>query len=364
MITPASPAHAAARPAAAPLTPSAPEPSPEPRRPAAIAASRVFGLSVLLGVLGLASAVFVITRLLESWRVTSGVPSHHVWVLGQRLSYPAANTGAIVVTVLAGLGLLMAGAAAWAVMRELLADRRFRRALAARSPLPLHGAWVIEDQRPQAFCAGLFHPRVYFSTGTLEMLDGPALAAVLAHERHHVSRHDPLRLACGRALAAGLFYIPALRRLVGRQHALAEISADEAAVITAGGDRSALASAMLRFSQASNEAALGVDPERIDYLVGEPPRWRFPIALCAGAAAALSLFIAVVVLGTHAAAGSATLAPPFLSSQPCVAVLAMIPAAASVAGVAYARTRRTPPAQARHAVPPRPGAGTPAPAQK
>jgi Zn-dependent protease with chaperone function len=364
MITPAPPADAAARPAPDPLKPGAPPASPEPQRPAAIAASRAFALSMLLGVLGLASAVFVITRLLESWRVTSGTPSRHVWVFGQRLSYPAANTGAIIVTVLAGLGLLMAGAAAWALTRELLADRRFRRALAARSPMPLHGAWVIDDDRPQAFCAGLFHPRVYFSTGTLEMLEAPALAAVLAHERHHASRHDPLRLACGRALAAGLFYIPALRRLVRRQHALAEIGADEAAVITADGDRSALASAILRFSQAGGREALGVDPERIDYLVGERPRWRFPIALCVGAAAALSLFIAVVLLAAHAAAGSATLAPPFLSSQPCVAVLAMIPAAAGVAGVAYARTRRASPAPARHAFSSRPGAGTPSPAQK
>jgi Peptidase family M48 len=312
-----------------------------------MAAGRAFALSMLVGAVGLASFVLVITRLFESWRVTSGVSSHHIWIFGQRLSYPAANAGAIVVTVLAGLGLLTTGAAAWAITREVLADRRFRRALAARSPLPLHGAWVIDDHRPQAFCAGLLRPRVYFSTRTLEMLDAPALAAVLAHERHHASRHDPLRLACGRALAAGLFYIPALRRLVDRQHALAEIGADEAAVISAGGDRSALASALLSFSHASDEHALGIDSERVDHLIGEHPQWRIPIALGVGAAAALSLFIAIAVLAAHAAAGAATLAPPFLSSQPCVAVLAMIPAAASVVGVAYARTRRTPQARAQ-----------------
>jgi Zn-dependent protease with chaperone function len=345
-MTPASPAHPAARPVAALLKPSAAAASPEPRGPAAIAASRAFGLSVLLGVLGMASAFFVITRLFESWRVTSEPASHVISVFGQRLSYPAANAGAIVVTVLAGLGLLMAGAAAWGVAHELLADRSFRRALAARSPKPLHGAWVISDDRPQAFCAGLLRPRVFFSTGALELLDAPARAAVLAHERHHARRHDPLRLACGRVLAAGLFFIPALRRLVQRQHALAEISADEAAVLTTGGDRSALASAMLSFSQASSADALGIDPERIDYLLGERTQWRFPIVLCLGTAAALSVLIALAVLTAHAAAGSATLAPPFLSSQPCVAVLAMIPAAAGLAGVAYARMRRVPQAVA------------------
>jgi bla regulator protein blaR1 len=332
----------AARSARARIKPSAAAASPEPQRPAAIEAGRVFGASVLLGVLGVASAVFVITRLFESWRVTSGAASHVISIFGQRLGYPAANAGAVVVTVLAGLGLVMAGAAAWRLVRELRGDRSFRRALAVRSPAPLRGAWLISDARPQAFCAGLLRPRVYVSTGAVELLDAPALASVLAHEQHHARRHDPLRLACGRVLAASLFFIPAHRRLVQRQHALAEISADEAAVINAGGDRSALASAMLSFSQASSADAVGIDPERVDYLLGERTRWRFPLMLCLGTAAALSLLIAVAVLAAHVAVGSTTLAPPFLSSQPCVAVLAMIPAAAGLTGVAfYARTRRT-----------------------
>jgi Zn-dependent protease with chaperone function len=324
------------------MEPSAAGASLEPDQPAAVATGRVFAASVLLGLLGLVSAVFVITRLFESWRVSSAPASHVISIFGARLTYPAANVGAIVVTVLAGLGLLMAGAAAWRLARELIADRSFRRALAATPPAPLEGAWVISDERPQAFCAGLLRPRVYFSTGALELLDAPALAAVLAHERHHARCHDPLRLACGRVFAAGLFFIPAMRRLTQRQDALAEISADEAAVLTAGVERSGLASAMLSFSQASSADALGIDPERVDHLLGERPQWRFPAALCLGIVAALSLLIAVAVLAAHAAVGSATLAPPFLSSQPCVAVLAMIPAAAGLAGLAYARTRQTP----------------------
>ena len=342
MMTPASRAQSALYPAEDVIEPSTAEASAAPEAPATIAAGRVFGVSMLLGVLGLASALFVITRLFESWRVTAGPAPHLISVFGQQLSYPAANAGAIVVTALAGLGLLMVGAAAWGLARELLADRSFRRALQARSPMPLHGASVFSDERPQAFCAGLLHPRVYFSTGALKLLDGPALDAVLAHERHHASRHDPLRLACGRVLAAGLFFIPSLGRLVERQHALAEISADETAVRASGGDRSALASAMLSFSQASDADDLGVDSERVDHLLGERTRWRFPVALCLATAAILSLLITVAVLAAHVASGSATLAPPFLSGQPCIAVLAMIPAAAGLTGLAYARARRAP----------------------
>jgi Peptidase family M48 len=313
--------------------------SPDPGEPAAVAADRLFGISVALGLFAMVSAAFVIMRLFESWRVGAQPASHVVSVFGQRLGYPAANTGAIVVTILAGLGLLMAAAGAYRAARELQADRRFRRALNARSASSLHGAWLVDDQQPQAFCAGLLRPRVYVSTGALELLDPPALASVLAHERHHAKRHDPLRLAGGRVLAAALFFIPARRRLVQRQHALAELSADEAAVRTAGGDRSALASAMLSFSQAGGEDAPGIDPERVDYLLGERIQWGLPALLCLGIVAALSLLIAVAVLAAHAADGSTTLAPPFLSSQPCVAVLAMIPAAAGLAGVGFVRAR-------------------------
>ena len=341
MTTPALRAQPALRAGLAAVEPRAAAARPAREAPATIAAGRVFGASMLLGILGLVSALFVITRLFESWRVTPGA-SHVVTVFGQRLSYPAANAGAVVVTTLAGLGLLMLAAAAWGLARELLADRSFRRALEARSPIALHGARVFNDERPQAFCAGLLHPRVYISSGALELLDGPALEAVLAHERHHASRHDPLRLACGRVLATGLFFIPSLGRLVERQHKLAELSADETAVRASDGGRSALASAMLSFSETGGANGLGVDSERVDHLLGERTQWRFPVALCLATAAVLALLVAVAMLAAHAASGSTTLAPPFLSSQPCIAVMAMIPAALGLTGLAYARARRAP----------------------
>jgi Zn-dependent protease with chaperone function len=294
---------------------------------------------MLLSALGLASAAFVTTRLFESWRVTSGPASHVISLFGQRISYPAANVGAIAVTALAALGLAMAAAAGSGLVREVLADRRFRRRLARLSPAPRDGAWVIPDPQPRAFCAGLLNPRVYVSTGALEMLDAPGLAAVLAHEQHHALRHDPLRLACGRALTRALFFIPGHRDLVERQHALAEISADDAAVVAAGGDRQGLASAMLRFSDASRADRRGVDPARVDNLLGEPGDWRLPILLCVAIAAALSLLVTLAVLAAHVAAGSATLAPPFLSGEPCIAILAMVPVSVGLGSVLLARGR-------------------------
>ena len=299
-----------------------------PARPAAAAAARVARAEALVGLLGAAASLFVVMRLVETWRVTPHTASHLISVLGVTLSYPVANFAALVVLALALLGLAVTARAMIAAIRELVADRRFRRAATAH-PSPLGPeALVVDDERPLAFCAGLIRPRVYVSSAALELLDEDALAAVLLHERQHARRRDPLRLAAGRVLAGALFYVPGLRGLVRHQQALAEISADEHAVEAAGGDRSALARAMLTFLEVPE--AGGVDPARVDHLLGETPAWRFPFGVCVAAVAGLLTLIAVAILAAQVAAGAATLAPPFLSSQPCVVVLAMIPAALAV----------------------------------
>jgi BlaR1 peptidase M56 len=321
--------------------PTAAGSSPGQERPAAIAAARVSRASIVLGGCGLASAVFVLTRLLESWRVTPHAASHQISIFGQTLSYPAANIDAVVIMLLAVLGSIVTARALIGAWREVHASRRFHRLLAQGKPRPLHDALVISDPRPRAFCAGLFRPRVYVSTGAISILDEAALSAVLAHERHHARRRDPLRLAAGRVLARALFFLPELADLVERQQTLAELSADESAVNVAPANRSALARAMLSFSDApAASGSGGIDPARVDYLLGDAPSWRFPVLLCLAAASALVLLVAVAVLAGQVASGSATLALPFLSHQPCVVVLAAIPAVLGVLGANYRRRLR------------------------
>ncbi|HEU0316635.1 MAG TPA: M56 family metallopeptidase [Solirubrobacteraceae bacterium] len=296
----------------------------------------------MLGGLGLASAIFVVTRLFESWRVTADAASHQISIFGQSLSYPAANLDAIVIVLLAALGSIVTALAVWGALRELAASSRFHRRLATEHPQPLHGALVIADPQPRAFCAGLLRPRVYLSTGALAVLDDAALSAVLAHERHHASRHDPLRLAVGRVLARALFFLPEFGGLVERQQALAELSADESAVSAAPANRSGLARAMLSFSDTpASHGSIGIDPARVDYLLGEPPGWRFPTVLCLAGALVMILLVALAVLVGQVASGSATLAPPFLSDQPCVVVLAAIPATLAIPTAIHRRRART-----------------------
>jgi beta-lactamase regulating signal transducer with metallopeptidase domain len=329
------------------LAPSAVESGRCQDRPAAIAAARVSRASLILGALGLASAIFVLARLLESWRVTPHAASHQILILGQRLSYPAANIDAVVIVLLAVLGSVVTARALTGALREVQASRRFQRVLARSEPRPLHGALLIANPQPRAFCAGLLRPRVYVSTGAVAILDEAALSAVVAHERHHARRRDPLRLATGRVLARALFFLPELADLLERQQALAELSADESAINVEPANRSALARAMLSFSDIPGSSSSGgIDPARVDYLLGDPPSWRFPGLVCLAAASVLVLLVAIAVLAGRVATGSATLALPFLSHQPCIVVLAAIPATLGVLGANYRRGLRARPASA------------------
>jgi Zn-dependent protease with chaperone function len=306
-------------------------------RPAAKAASRAGGAALGLGLLGLACAALVLARLIESWRVSPHASSHHVTILGQRLGYPAANAGAIVVLALALPALVATLLAIGHAVGEGVKAAKLRGTLVRARTATFDDAIVIADERPLAFCAGLLRPRIYVSTQALTLLDERALDAVLEHERHHARRRDPLRLAAARVLARSLLFVPALKRLEQQQAALAELGADEAAVAAAPGSRSALARAVLAFADAPGGA--GVETERIDQLIGGAPSWTFPTLVCLVGAGVLALFAAVAVLAGRVASGSATLAPPFLSRQPCVLTLAALSAAIALLAASAIRAR-------------------------
>lgn len=310
----------------------------ELKRPARTAASRVSRVGLLLGGLGLLASLFVIVRLFEAWHVAPNAGSHEVSILGATLAYPAANADALVTLALAVVGFAVIGIAFLAAAHEIAGALRLSRRLKAARPLPRRGVLIIEDDVPRAFCAGLVRPRTYVSSAAVGLLDQDALDAVLAHERHHAERRDPLRLATMRVIARALFFLPPLAAIARRQLSLAELSADEHAVLVTSGGRPALARAMLAFSESGTGGdGVGIDATRVDHLLGEPQNWRFPALLCVVATFVITLIAAVAVLAGNVAAGSATLALPVVSRQPCIVVLAMIPAAFALLG-GYAAT--------------------------
>jgi Zn-dependent protease with chaperone function len=239
---------------------------------------------------------------------------------GIRLSYPRLNAAAWILLGLALIGISAIAVAVRAGLRQRAAYRRFLAQLAVVGQLNESDVLVIDDPRPQAFCAGYLRPRVYISQAALDLLGEAELQAVLAHERHHLRVRDPLRLACGRILSQALFFLPALRALFGRYCDVAELNADGAAVRARAGGRAALASALLAF----DASGAGISPERVDSLLGQSIGWRRPWWLVGASVIALSSLLAVTWGASQAASVRATFNFPFLSSQPCLAMLSVV----------------------------------------
>jgi Zn-dependent protease with chaperone function len=165
----------------------------------------------------------------------------------------------------AALGLILAAAI---VARTLLAAsthvrvtgrqalRHAQTARLAGRPDPALGAVLVEHPDPVAYCVAGRHPTVIISTGALDALDPAQLAAVLAHERAHLSaRHHKLR-ALARIGRLVLPFMPLMREADAEVARLIEMHADDAAV-RASNPR-ALATALVVLATAASPApALG-----------------------------------------------------------------------------------------------------------
>lgn len=187
---------------------------------------------------------------------TSPVFGHHLPLNADVLLAGIDHLGALCVTalhlllapvhygfkILIAVGLLYA---AWDRSRASLRMRQVLGALEADIPVP-GDTWsraaaeagldprrlrIVAGLPSPAFTAGLLSPRVYVARALAERLTADELVAVLAHERAHVERRDPLRLTCLRALAFTLFWIPALRWLADDMADEAEVMADDVAAV-------------------------------------------------------------------------------------------------------------------------------------
>jgi Peptidase family M48 len=285
----------------------------------------VFGLTVVLGTAGMLAAAAAVGAAIGSVHHASmGVGRFDV--AGLVLSYPKLNGADWLLIGLAAVGataITVAGRGAW---RQRSAYRGFLDRLEVLGRLPGHPTVkVIAGTRPEAFCAGYLRPSIYISQGALELLSTPELDAVLAHERHHTVVRDPLRFAFGRILSQALFFAPVLRALRDRYADLAEVNADRAAVRASAGRQAPLASALLVFDTSAPPGASGISPARVDSLLGQPAPWRLPISLMATSLAAVSALSLLTWQAGGIASVQATFNVPFLSSQPCVLMITLLP---------------------------------------
>ena len=292
-------------------------------------ARRLYRLYLAVAAAGVAALAAALAAVVHA--VTPAPASIERWLeaCGQML-LPSltASTISVLAVMAAALGVVVCGLRSLA--RQLRASRRYVRARCAWPTSYSRGTlWMFDDPRPHAFCAGYLRPRIYLSTGARIALPEPELEAVLAHERHHARRRDPLRILLARAVADGLFFVPALKQLAARYAELAELAADEAAFAQTR-DRRPLASALLVFGERdSPPSVVGVTPERVDHLLGEPPRWRVPRWVMAASAA---IVIGLVAIPAAATAMGGPVDLPMLAARSCMLIMA----AGGVAVLLYA----------------------------
>lgn len=233
-----------------------------------------------------------------------------------------------------------------AIGEQIRHTRRLRRDLGQIVPLPPRFSAlmqrlgiaarldVVEAAVSAVFCHRVWQPRICVTTAVLTLLDADELAAVLLHERHHLRRRDPARLALARTVLAGTGFLPGAGAIYERYFEASELAADAAALQLPGG-RLALANAMLKLAR--SQAKLLVDasvvcsastvPSRVAALLAAaPPASPMPWAALVQASATLMVLVALMsaplALATRPEAGA---------RHPCAA-LGAPPASAPVIG--------------------------------
>ncbi|MGH0037880.1 MAG: M56 family metallopeptidase [Myxococcota bacterium] len=174
------------------------------------------------------------------------------------LVHPTAELTATAALLLAaGIGalLLLAGHGA----RQVAGARRIGAPFAALCTTQLApGVDRVVSERPFSFTSGLLRPVAYVSSALCEALSPEALAVVVAHERAHVRRRDPLRWIAAATLSLAL--PPAVRReLIGELELASEQACDEAAA-RAVGDRLRVAETLLAAERLMASADAGLRP--------------------------------------------------------------------------------------------------------
>ncbi len=124
---------------------------------------------------------------------------------------------------------------------------RLRLVLSGASSKAFNGCLVLPVEEPQAYVLGILNPRVYISQGLLKQTNEYDLAPVLAHERAHAARRDPLRRLI--ASAGLVLHLPGIAHLLNRLLTRTQEMAADADAARTVGDRVRVAEALVRFAR-------------------------------------------------------------------------------------------------------------------
>jgi len=138
----------------------------------------------------------------------------------------------------AGAGLTLSGVIAlrviWALIRVVIARRAERRrqrilvALCGRQASK-RDAVILDQPQPAVYCLPGREKTVILTSGTIELLTRPQLAAVLAHEQAHLGARHHRLLAAAALAGSAVPELPLMRDLPSQVRRLLEMHADDLA---------------------------------------------------------------------------------------------------------------------------------------
>jgi Zn-dependent protease with chaperone function len=160
---------------------------------------------------------------------------------------------------------------------------------------------VLPLRAPQAFVLGVLRPTLYVTRGLLSADHRKHLDAVLAHERAHLRRADPLRMLLANAGLA--LHLPGIAGALRRRLLQAQEMAADSEAAEAIGSRERVAQALVEIARAQRTlpsfalafGACNVEA-RVQRLLDERPRLDMP----AGSTLLLGIACALFAIAAQA----------------------------------------------------------------
>ncbi|WP_167090127.1 M56 family metallopeptidase [Massilia frigida] len=146
-------------------------------------------------------------------------------------------------TVLSGAAVLAIVIGGSWLLRCLQTRQRLAQLLRMSERDPVRGVHVVPTEAPLAFAAGLRTPQVFLSRHMFEQLSSAQIDVIVAHERAHAVRLDALTFMIASVLSR--LHLPATRRIMLADLALAAEQACDEAACAATGDRLLVAEAIV-----------------------------------------------------------------------------------------------------------------------
>lgn len=92
---------------------------------------------------------------------------------------------------------------------------------------------IFTQAKPQAFCFGIRNPKIYISTGLIQLMTLNELEVILRHEKYHLEHKDTLTLLLASMIESLFPFFPVISDFIRVYRTDREVAADKAATTNA-----------------------------------------------------------------------------------------------------------------------------------